>query len=427
MMDHAYSEQSRFQKYIQGTERKVISKRYRKSSEAFTLLFATTALSACGGGSATEVNNSEGISNDGDTDSSAVIDNSSSTDNENSLENGQTSSSDNIPKTQIDIYADYASTQIMQKSNGLYEITDSAGNTVSANAGDELYFAASGDIVLLPQTGLMQKTAIDISNFDLHGRSWWTPAASGNLGKTKILELHDGQYLVTTLMFDYPQKQAQSTETPISGEVLLIPFDGISFGNLQNITVAGGTPYSFDVDSDGLAEIVMVGGSEDGRLISSFDDVAAKPFILDTETGNITYFGDSAWMHAVGFADLNYDGSADLIVAPIGYDPVSAVYDLATLEEIPIEFQFNGNGEDNIPFGDIDGDGLIEFVETPNIWNAINGKLYLNVYEVGLDGVVTAKQQLEIGSLNEADYTYTEWTSDQPQTVQTGTVFGVDF
>ena len=85
MIDHAYSEQSQFQKYIQGTERKVISKRYRKSSENLTLLFATTALSACGGGSATEVNNSEGNSNDGDTDSSAVIDNSSSSDNENSV------------------------------------------------------------------------------------------------------------------------------------------------------------------------------------------------------------------------------------------------------------------------------------------------------------------------------------------------------
>lgn len=327
-------------------------------------------------------------------------------------------------------YFAYDSVQINPVDGGRYTI-EVANQSFIARGGDSIFFSETAETVNLPFTGILQKTALDVSNVNFWGRDFWTPAAGGNVGKARIIALHDGDYLVVPVTFDKTHGEIYPIGTPFSGEIWLFPFDGVKFGELQTVQVNGvGTPYGYDVDNDGVNEIVMVSGGEDGRHISSIEDVATRALVFDYETGDVVYFGDPAWMHGVGFADINYDGSPELIVAPIGYDPpaVSAVYDLSTLQQVDFDFLFNGSGEDNIPFGDLDGDGLLEFIETYTVFDAEDGSLYLNVYEIERNGTVVEKQSIEIGSLDGGEYTYSLWTQkDEYQTAKTGSAFGVNF
>lgn len=378
------------------------SKLEQKRTKAFILSPITFALAACGGGVNEANQNADLIDEEARTDDSTTF--------------------------VLEAFRAYDEVEILPVDQGLYEVR-LWEDSFTARSGDTIYFSDSDETVILPDEGILQKTPLDVSNVNFWGREFWTPAAGGNVGKAKIIGLHDGDYLVVPVSFDKVYGEIYPVGTPFSGEIWLIPFDGLSFGEMQNVPVNGaGTPFGYDVDGDGVNEIVMVSGGEDGREITSIDDVATRPLVFDFETGEIDYFGDAAWMHGVGFADINYDGAPELIVAPIGYDAESSVYDLSTLQKIDFDFLFDGSGEDNIPFGDIDGDGLLEFIETTTVFDAVDGNLYLDVYELELKGGVVKTQSIEIGSLDGGEYTYKLWNSmDQYQTAKTGSAFGVDF
>lgn len=272
------------------------------------------------------------------------------------------------------------------------------------------------------------KISFDVTNLNLQSLEWLTPAASGNFGRTASSD-DNGQYtILINAMFDVEHGSIQSNAQ--EGHLFTYTLeDGLFSQTDHKIFVGAPRPYLHDFNGDGIDEIVGVTLGEDGRLIRSEADVATRPFYLNPVNGNIVYFGESQWHHAYAFQDINYDGIPDLIVAPIGYQPRSIVYNIADFTEIEIQHQFQGHAEGDIPFTDLDGDGLLEFVETDSSWDGLsnNNALMINLYEVNVNGTVSNIQSIKFGELDGGRFSYTEWNALDANSYYTGNAFGVDF
>lgn len=305
----------------------------------------------------------------------------------------------------------------------------------ACGGGDEIHLEPpeqGSDGANLLDKGITQKLAFDVSEIDLNSLQWLTPAAGGYFGESVKVDAGEPTFVVIPAMFDV--EHGSSPNEPIAGNLIVFRESEGSFVQVGSVSVTGFAHHLFvlDLNGDGVQEVIGVPNGEDGRvIIDEVRDAHTKPFIYDVLGNEITYFGVAAWQHAYGFADINYDGINDLIVAPIGSDPapVSRVYNLIDFSEIEIDHEFLGHAEGEIAFADIDGDGLVEFVETDDAWSAASGdgNLYLNIYEVSEGGVVSLQQQEKIGELDGEIYNLQSWNSDDVTGYPTGFAFGKEF
>lgn len=283
--------------------------------------------------------------------------------------------------------------------------------------------------VSLGSSPILQKLEFDISNVDLKSLPWLTPASGGFFGEAVKVSGEDIDYVVIPAMFDVDH--GTNVTDQIEGHLFVFESDGTSFSQANDVIVTGFTfhPYLIDLDGDGVDEIIGVPNGEDGRVILEDSDVFTKPFSYNLVTGTVEYFGNAAWQHSFGFADVNYDGTDDLIIAPIGDNPVSVVYNLMDFSEIEIDHAFTGHNEGEIAFGDIDGDGLVEFFETNSTWMAStdDGNLYFKIYEIDTNGSVSLQQTQKFGELDGGRYEHKAWNGNEADLYHTGTAFGYEF
>lgn len=275
---------------------------------------------------------------------------------------------------------------------------------------------------------LPQKIPFDISSVNLNGLPWLTPASGGFFGKPGLINNGGQNIIIIPAMFDVEHGSFQNN-TPEGHLFVFIRENGV-FKQAENINFVGAPrPYLYDFNNDGVDEIVGITTGEDGRTIQSEADVGTRPFYYDFMDGNVIYFGATRWQHASAFEDVNYDGIPDLIAAPIGYEPQSVVYNILDFSEISIQHIFKGHGEGEIAFTDLDGDGLLEFVETDSSWDGAlnNNALMINVYEINMDGSVAKVQSVQFGELDGNRFLFKEWNGAEESNYYTGNAFGIDF
>jgi hypothetical protein len=272
------------------------------------------------------------------------------------------------------------------------------------------------------------KIPFDVTNLNLQSLPWLTPAASGTFGRTASTSNESKYVIMIPAMFDVEHGSIQ-TDAP-EGHLFIYTLENGLFSQTDDIIFVGTPrPYLYDFNGDGIDEVVGITLGEDGRLIRNEADVATRPFYFNPVDGSIVYFGENQWHHASAFQDINYDGIPDLIVAPIGYEPQSKVYNIVDFSEIIIQHQFKGDAEGDIPFSDLDGDGLLEFVETDSSWDGVSNDnaLMLDLYEVNMDGTVSNIQSIKFGELDGGRFSHTEWNGQDPNNYYTGNAFGVSF
>ena len=273
-----------------------------------------------------------------------------------------------------------------------------------------------------------QKIPFDISSVNLNDLPWLTPASGGFFGKPALINNGDQNIIIIPAMFNVEHGSFQ-TNTPEGHLFVFTRANGV-FKQAENINFVGAPrPYLYDFNNDGVNEIVGITTGEDGRIIQSEADVGTRPFYYDFMDGNVIYFGATQWQHASAFEDVNYDGIPDLIVAPIGYEPQSVVYNILDFSEISIQHTFKGHGEGEIAFTDLDGDGLLEFVETDSSWDGAlnNNALMIDVYEINMDGSVAKVQSVQFGELDGNRFLFKEWNGAEESNYYTGNAFGIDF